>query len=214
MDAVTLGAWAQPLHPPTTIADIGTGCGILALMLAHRFPQSQISAIDTHLPSVEEARGNVRAAGLNDRITVQQASVHTWQSDPLDWMVCNPPFFSGGTPPQDDRRKQARFLDQPPVAWAERIHALSHAHSAVSMIGPPELMDQMNSAFFQNGWYLCHETAIANQPGGPIIRRLSTWSRAWHPLVQSHESYRQGRDWSNWYLELTADFYLNLRPNQ
>lgn len=211
IDAVTLGAWAQPLHPPRTIADLGTGCGIVALMLAQRFPNTHLHAIDVHLPSVEEAQLNAHVAGWSHRISVEHTSLHQWTTEPLDWMVCNPPFFTAGTPPQTESRRSARFLDEPPTTWAASIHARSHAHSSVSMIGPPALMGQFQMALIELGWHLCRETTVSNQPQGDAIRILATWSRDRVAPVRTAESYREGANWSSWYRNLTADFYTNLK---
>ena len=82
-DGVLLGAWAghQPLGR-LSILDIGTGCGLIALMLAQRFPEAHITGIDIDLPSVEEARENVLNAPFHDRIKILHQSLASYTQHP------------------------------------------------------------------------------------------------------------------------------------
>ena len=71
-DGVLLGAWAGLYGADASlrILDVGTGCGIVALMMAQRFPEATIDALDIDLPSVEEAAENAVSSPWSSRIAV------------------------------------------------------------------------------------------------------------------------------------------------
>ena len=79
-DALILGSYAgerllsQGVHP-LRILDIGTGSGILALMLAQRFPEAHVDAIEVEGDAVAQARANVDASPFSDRITVHHCAL-------------------------------------------------------------------------------------------------------------------------------------------
>lgn len=92
-DAVLLGAWA--LHPnPQRILDIGTGTGVISLMLAQRYPDATIDAIEIDPLAAEEAKINVEKSKFNQQIQVQAIDLKNFTSESnYDLIVCNPPFF-------------------------------------------------------------------------------------------------------------------------
>ena len=74
IDGVLLGAWAD-VHSCRQLLDVGTGSGLIALMLAQRAPQARIDAIDIEESAVRQARLNVSASPWNDRIRVWHRSL-------------------------------------------------------------------------------------------------------------------------------------------
>ena len=110
-DGTLLGAWAQvPVTPsPTHILDIGTGTGLIALMMAQRFPDSQVLGIDIDADAVTQAKKNVEASPFSSRITIQLADIRELQSpEPFDAIVSNPPYFVDSLTCPDDQRTTAR----------------------------------------------------------------------------------------------------------
>lgn len=110
-DSVLLGAWAFTGNDtaPETVLDIGTGCGLLALMMAQRFPHAAIDAIEIDAPSAEEARENVQTSPWPDRIRVVEADFNTYDfSEKYRLIVCNPPYFQQALESPHERRNRAR----------------------------------------------------------------------------------------------------------
>lgn len=98
-DGVLLGAWADVSNCKEAL-DIGTGTGVIALMLAQRNLESDVHAVEIDNDSFEEAEYNFKNAHWNDRMrcfhySIQDFTVATEQR--YDLIVCNPPFFTGGT---------------------------------------------------------------------------------------------------------------------
>ena len=72
-DGTLLGAWAN--SPGENILDIGTGTGLIALMMAQRFPQAQVTGIDIDPLAVRQACENVAASPFADRITIVEGDI-------------------------------------------------------------------------------------------------------------------------------------------
>ncbi len=92
-DAVLLGAWVDK-STATHILDIGTGSGILALMMAQKYQDATIDAIDIDTASIEEATFNFSQSTWSKRLSaihVDFKEFHT--SEKYDLIICNPPYF-------------------------------------------------------------------------------------------------------------------------
>ena len=116
-DAVLLGCFAdvtdcrdEGCFSPT-ILEIGCGCGVISLMLAQRFPNYKIKAIDIHKPSVDEAFENFRNSPWKDRLEAKHQSLQEFSEscfEKFDIIVCNPPFFSKSLESPVEARNNAR----------------------------------------------------------------------------------------------------------
>jgi tRNA1Val (adenine37-N6)-methyltransferase len=95
IDAVLLASLAMP-NPGDTVLDLGTGCGVIPLILAFRYPQIKIFGVEVQQELAELARLNVQDNGMQDRITVycmdMKALKHGMVSGPVDLVVSNPPY--------------------------------------------------------------------------------------------------------------------------
>ena len=91
-DGVLLGAWACGGR---RILDVGTGSGLVALMMAQRFVDAQVTAIDIEPGACLQARENVAASPFADRVSVVEASLQAFRGGEYDAIVCNPPFYAG-----------------------------------------------------------------------------------------------------------------------
>ena len=94
-DGTLLGAWAELVKADGRILDIGTGTGLIAMMMAQRYPEARITAIDIDEMAVLQAVDNVNASPFADRIEVFQADVNAFEpTEKFNSIVCNPPFFN------------------------------------------------------------------------------------------------------------------------
>lgn len=105
-DGVLLGAWVRLQGDEQRLLDIGTGTGVIALMLAQRTAKAHITAIDVE--SVEEAQQNASATPWAHRITIEQCAVQHFEAEAFDVIVSNPPFFVDSLQCPDAGRTQAR----------------------------------------------------------------------------------------------------------
>ena len=106
-DGVLLGAWT-PLRPTDRrLLDIGTGTGLIALMLAQRAPEAEVTGID--IDDVSQARENAAASPWGGRLHFVQTPVQTFApAGRFDRIVSNPPFFDATLPSPDAGRTTAR----------------------------------------------------------------------------------------------------------
>lgn len=111
-DSILLGSWATAPNV-SGILDIGTGCGLLALMLAQRFSNAAITAIEIDQTACEQARQNFQASPWANRLTAQHTDARAFTSaKSFDLIVCNPPYFEASIKPSDESRTIARHNDQ------------------------------------------------------------------------------------------------------
>src|SRR6266850_1577807 len=108
-DAVLLGAWAGAAGAKT-ILDIGTGSGIIALMLAQRTPSyARIDAVEIEQSDFLQASENAQNSPWPEKIIVHHTSIQEYQTDSqYDLIICNPPYFINSLLPPSPFRKQAR----------------------------------------------------------------------------------------------------------
>lgn len=133
-DAVLLGAWAQHPHP-THILDIGTGSGIIALMLAQRFSNAIIDAIDIDEASIIEAQNNFNQSPYSARLFAHMADATQYDPNRLyNLIVSNPPYFIDGHSAPHLQRAQAR-------------HTLTLTHSS--------LLDTVSRLLNPEGIFCC-----------------------------------------------------------
>jgi len=111
-DGVLLGAWAS-VENVISILDIGTGTGLMALMLAQR-SNANIVAIDNEPSACRDAKLNSASSPWSSRIEVVEKSLQDYSTETqqaFDCVVCNPPFFSNSLKPVEAKRSIARHND-------------------------------------------------------------------------------------------------------
>lgn len=116
-DGVLLGALATG---GSKILDIGTGTGLVALIMAQRCPEAQLTAIDIDAAACGQAAQNVAQSPFAERITIKHTSLSDFADESVqgtfDAIVCNPPFFENSLECPDDRRTAARHTSSLPFA--------------------------------------------------------------------------------------------------
>jgi tRNA1Val (adenine37-N6)-methyltransferase len=111
-DGVLLGAWAPG---GKRILDVGSGTGLISLMMAQRFPEAQVRGIDMDGEACEEAAENVAASPFADRVEIECCRLQDYHSEEsFDAIVSNPPFFLNSLKNPDSKRTMARHTDSLP----------------------------------------------------------------------------------------------------
>lgn len=208
-DGVLLGAWAPaPLHP-LRLLDVGTGSGLIAVMLAQRFAEARITALDIDPGAVRQATLNAQASPFADRITVRQADVCAFaaedRSDGFDAVVCNPPFFSASLRCPDAGRATARHDDTLTLsALASASARLLSPSGLLSVVLPADRLADMQSAAAIAGFFECSVCHVHTTQTKPAKRVLASYSLCrQYPFSEGHLVVG-----SDEYKALTDDFYL------
>lgn len=109
-DAVLLGAWVE-VGPTDWVLDVGTGCGVLPLMLAQR-GIAKVHAVDLDEASAREASENFQASQWSRQLLAFHADIRQFSMQcAYDLMISNPPFFVNSFKCDADRRNRARHTD-------------------------------------------------------------------------------------------------------
>ena len=109
-DAVLLGRWVE-VKPTDVVLDVGTGCGILPLMLAQK-GVNQVDAVDLDAASIEEANINFEASQWHDKLHAFCMDVVDYQTENrYDLIISNPPFFNRSYKCDADRKNRTRHTD-------------------------------------------------------------------------------------------------------
>lgn len=207
-DGTLLGAWAAiPASVPhPTVLDVGTGTGLIALMMAQRFPQAGIKAIDIDGEAVAQATENIEASPFASRISVSKIAVQDLTDGRFDAIVCNPPFFTEALTCPDERRTTARhtlFL-----TYGELMAAAGRLLSdvgEVSVVIPTDFMSDMNSAAAIAGLHPSRVCYVKTTARKPAKRVLLAYSRL---RPQDDTDMRTIVIGDEEYNRMTGDFYL------
>ncbi|WP_255713396.1 MULTISPECIES: tRNA1(Val) (adenine(37)-N6)-methyltransferase [unclassified Pedobacter] len=107
-DGVLIAAMVKH-NEPKYVLDIGTGTGVIAMMLAQRFPNAQVHAVEIDKDASETANKNFRNSSFNSRLFCHHTTIETFQSpQKFDLIVSNPPFFINDLKNEEQRKGLAR----------------------------------------------------------------------------------------------------------
>lgn len=211
-DGVLLGAWTDVSHS-NRILDIGTGTGLIALMLAQRCPDAIVTAIDIDKDAVIQATENVRNSPWSQQIMPIQMDVCSYTPDVLfDTIVSNPPYFVDSLKCPDGQRSLARHAD---TLDAKRLLAkvseLLTLEGRFSIVLPADQSETLVQIAEKEGLYLSRYTAVITRPGLSPKRSLMEFRKI-KEEVQSDELVieLERHVYSQEYIALTQDFYLKM----
>lgn len=178
-DGVLLGAWCDGSQARWAL-DVGTGCGLIALMLAQRYPLLQVEGIDIDPGAVADARKNFAGSPFAERLSVRQGDVLTADFPRrYDLIVSNPPFFTEDTLPPEASRAAARHaVHLPAEAFARKIAEILAPSGRVALIYPYREADRIVGFFAAEGLFLARRTDVRGGAGRPLKRSLLEFSFA------------------------------------
>lgn len=208
-DGVLLGAWASGGN---RILDVGTGTGLIALMMAQRFPMAHVDAIDIDGDACRQALENSISSPFANRICIHHTSLQNYSSTELyDAIVSNPPFFVGSLKNPDKKRSMARHTDTLPFVdlFAGAKHLLAPG-GILSLIVPVEVLEQIEEQAVYKGFVLSRRCGVKTVERKSPKRYLLAFSKSRTGEFEDSLEVlmKQGQNRSEWYAELTKDFYI------
>lgn len=213
-DAVLLGAWAG-CGNPKNILDAGSGSGLIALMMAQRFPGARVLGIDIHPGSIQQAEMNFTASPWRDNLEIREISLQdfaTIPSNAFDLIVSNPPFFNASLLPPDESKKLAKHTES--LSYDElvvSIASLLHEDGRFALILPYENKDNFDRLAAEQGLLLSRELAVIPVKGKDPNRYLSEWTWKQQFPIREELCIRTNiKEYTEEYKKLTEDFYLAL----
>ena len=180
-DALILGSWAGETtftagKSPRRILDIGTGSGIVALMLAQRFCEAFVDAVELEPDAANQARSNASESPFGDRIAVHHRAIQGWE-DPVDLAVCNPPFFRDHPKSPDRKRNLARHDDTLPLhVLFSTVKACLSPEGEFALVFPQDRAEELQKTAQSLGFHCLAQVQLRATPGHDVIRSLWAWS--------------------------------------
>lgn len=211
-DAVLLGSWAN-VERDETLLDVGTGCGIIALMVAQRNEKATIHALDIDEYSIRDAAQNFRRSPWTDRMVAHHISFQDFADETdqtFDHIVSNPPFFAGNKEsvyPSRTKSRHTVYLSHD--VFMSVSAALAHEASKLSIILPHLIADYFQVLASGNGFHLVRKTRIRHTTAHPVSRVLMEFRKR-QALLKVEDMVLNGSDGqhSEAFRELTEAFYL------
>lgn len=157
VDGVLIGAWTN--CEGERLLDVGTGCGLIALMLAQRNSQASIKGIDVDSDSVEEALENVERSPWKDRIAIELQSFEDLcmasNEELYDLIVSNPPFYDAGVKaPLTPREKSRHQSDLSPKVLIKMAPRLLVPGGRLALIAPAEQEEALRTISIESDMVL------------------------------------------------------------
>jgi tRNA1Val (adenine37-N6)-methyltransferase len=212
-DAVLLGAVTE-VNGATYILEIGTGCGVIALILAQR-SKAQIDAIEIDEESVNQASENAVNSPWQDRITNIHSSLQDFiqhADKKYDLIVSNPPFFSRSLKSSDEKRNISRHDDL--LSFNELIngslHLMSHEASLWVILPAKESRD-FNEKCQNSGFFLHSEFKIVPKTGKGCHRIITHYKKTSTGVIlkKTLTIKNSNNSYTDEYKEVTKEFYLD-----
>lgn len=215
-DGVLLGAWCPIENNPNTILDIGSGTGILSLMLAQRTNAEQIDAIEIEENAYEQSVENFENSPWSDRLFCFHAELNEFIDEPedeYDLIISNPPFYSENFKSENPERDLARFEDAMPFEdLVEAADLLLSENGIFAVIIPFKEEERFFKLCEDVDLFPIKVTRIRGNSKTPIIRSLLAFKRFELPVLIADEITIEinRHEYTEEYIELTKDFYLKM----
>lgn len=211
-DGVLLGAWGAG---GKRILDVGTGSGLIALMMAQRFGSATVTAIDIDRDSCLQARANVAESPYADRIEIRHISLQelaqSESAGAFDAILSNPPYFKNSLHSHDRKRNLARHADT--LSMHDLVKCSRHLLSprgTLCVICPESIKEELESESIIYGMTVrnCVElkTSVNKAPSRAMVEIVNGYEPT-RTHATEHLAEQDGSR-SEWYKILTKDFYI------
>jgi tRNA1Val (adenine37-N6)-methyltransferase len=237
-DACLFGAWVakdEAIDTANSILDIGTGTGLLSLILAqataHSISPAQITAIEIEASAATEAASNFALSPWKDRLIVKHSSIQAYSDTDnitvsefvnnknvikqFDCIITNPPFFEGDLQSPDANKNLASHSTALPwSALINEVNGLLKTDGCYYVIIPALRAYTMQKLATQNGIQLVEEVIVFNAAKQKPFRVFQKYIKAAKPIKDIKRSNFIIKDDENKYTEnfvdLLKDYYLHL----
>ncbi len=206
-DGVLLGALCQ-VENARVILEVGTGTGLISLMLAQRNANAEITALDLNENAVELAQENFKNSPFSDKLQVFHQDFKIFESqEKFDFVVCNPPFFEENNSVKDIlARQQVELTFRNLIEKASKILS---SEGIFSVIIPSESAQEFENLAEDFDLYLVRKVNIFGIENGVLKRNVLEFSKKKSALETLDFTIEKSpRKYSDQYLELTKEFHV------
>lgn len=210
-DAMLLGAWADPGNAGR-ILDIGTGCGVIALMMAQKC-QAPVDAIDRDSDSAAEAALNFKNSPWPDRLMARCITLKTFSEThqgKYGFIVCNPPYFFDSLQSPSPKRNLARHLqDFRGRDLILYIQNLLEPEGCFAVVLPYDAEDDFSRTAVEVGFFIKTRMSVKSFLHKKPVRTLTCFSKSETISQEKQELiiFDAPGKFSAGYLKLTTGFH-------
>jgi len=211
-DGILLGAIADIRHK-RHILDLGTGSGLIAIMLAQRScEETQITALELEPNAYRQAAENCRNSAFSDRLQVCQGNVLDYDfSQKFDLIVSNPPYFTDSLATRSYERDLARSASQSHLDWLLQAKKWLSENGEISFILPFDSAEKLLSQSQTSGLFCTKIYRIITKQGQQPKRMIVSFSLQHQPIIeQALVIYTAENQYTEAFKQLTRAFYLNM----
>lgn len=213
-DSVLLGSWVNIPDNTNTIVDVGTGTGILALMMAQRCANAYIHAVEIDPLSAKDAEYNFQNSPWKERIKLHVVDIKQLNSQHLiqaDLVITNPPYFNHSLKSNDKRTSRARHTEALSfqALWKAALQIMQ-PQAALVLILPVQEMMQFAAWGERYGWFMHRSCSVSSFKDSQPIRIMAEFRQGQphQPEVTDMYLYQTKVKRSEMYEMLTKEFYL------
>ncbi|WP_375437961.1 tRNA1(Val) (adenine(37)-N6)-methyltransferase, partial [uncultured Hymenobacter sp.] len=200
-DACVLGA-AADVAGARRILDVGTGSGLLALMVAQRNATACIDAVELDESAAMQAQTNFAESPWANRLTLHAQALAAFaatQPALFDHILCNPPFFRHSLRPPDARRATARHTAPDTLSFAELARFATNfltPEGRLTVLLPPLEMQHFELEATRAALFPRTRLVVRHRTGSKPLRHITTFSRQPQPVLQRELLVTEGEEYS------------------
>ncbi|WP_439132606.1 tRNA1(Val) (adenine(37)-N6)-methyltransferase [Polaribacter sp.] len=218
-DGVLLGAWCNVDEVTDAVLDIGSGTGVIALMLAQRTEAMTIDAVEVDENAYEQTVENFENSDWGDRLYCYHSTFQDFadeiaeEEDTYNLIVSNPPFYTDDVKTANASRNKARFTSS--LSFNELILGVAKILSSegkFAVILPLKEETEFINVAKEHNLFLNRVCHVQGNSNSPIKRSLLEFSFHQKEIVKEHLIIEKERhQYTKAYINLTKDFYLKMQ---
>jgi tRNA1Val (adenine37-N6)-methyltransferase len=214
-DGVLLGAWTNISNSPESILDIGSGTGIIGLMLAQRCYADTIDAIEIDEDAFEQCVENFEASPWADRLFCYHASLDEFLDevdDKYDLIISNPPFYSEEVSSGDSARDRARQNSSLPFSLLFKgVSGLLSEKGIFALVIPYKEEKRVLQEALKLRLYPARLQRVKGHPDSEVKRSLIEFHFKNTEVLTNELIIEKSRhEYTEDYINMTKDFYLKM----
>lgn len=214
-DGIILGAWVD-LTQCHRILDVGTGTGLIALMVAQRnaHSPSHITAVEIDHDAAQQAQENVAASPWPKTVEVIHGDVMQWRtSQRFDHLISNPPYFANALINPSQQKTTARHQNSLTLPQLlTKAHELTTDKGKLSLILPAEIMVKLLQISHDYGWFKKRVLNIKHNKDRQILRMCVEFTKLSQENGRMEEKLlpirNEDNSYTHDYKRLCREFYL------
>ena len=214
-DGVLLGAWAD-VTDANDVLDIGTGTGVIAIMIAQRAMNAIIDGVEIDKEACSTCIENMENSPFADRLKCIHSPLQDYAKltrKEYDLIVCNPPFFTGGTLSSQSNRNNVRHtIKLPSGDLISASRRLLKKKGKLCIILPLIEGLRFKEMVANYNFHCTKITEVKSKADKPVERLLLQFEKEPKPLVTDELiiQFEKRNDYTEDYIKLTKDFYLKM----